>query len=108
MSKRDTRPIEVGDRFETRDARDAGRIVEVDELLGVADANQRCIDELLQPGARVPSWAVDIDEAVEYHRLSGTRFRIRTEVHPRNPSAEGTVRIANERTLRTKYKRVSR
>lgn len=30
MSKRDTRPIEVGDRFETRDKRDAGKVVEVD------------------------------------------------------------------------------
>lgn len=76
MSKRDTRPIEVGDRCETRDARDEGKVVEVD-FVGRNYAGQ-------------------------------FRYRIRTEAHPRNPSAVGRSRMINDSTLRASYKRVSR
>ncbi|KSU52874.1 hypothetical protein [Microbacterium enclense] len=76
MSKRDTRPIEVGDRFETRDARDGGKVVEVVE--------------------------------VKRNALGAIRYLIRTEVHPRNPSAVGRAVRVQESTLRGAYKRVSR
>lgn len=76
MSKRDTRPIEVGDRFEIRDARDGGKVVEVVE--------------------------------VKRNALGSIRYLIRTEVHPRNPSAVGRSVRVQETTLRARYKRVSR
>lgn len=76
MSKRDTRPIEVGDRFETRDPRDMGKIVEVGH--------------------------------VTRNYAGQFRYCIRTEVHPRLPSAVGRTRMINDSTLRDNYKRVSR
>ena len=96
MSKRDTRPIEVGDRFETRDARDGGKVVEVVKVEGLSR-------EGLNRLGRVVSAARD-----RWVREHYTTYRIRTEVHPNNPGAVGrTVRV-QENTLRDKYKRVSR
>ncbi|MCW2165085.1 hypothetical protein B0I12_002240 [Microbacterium hydrothermale] len=76
MSKRDTRPIEVGDRFEIRDQLDAGKVVEVVEVLR--------------------------------NTHGALRYLIRTEVHPRNPSAVGRSVRVQDTTIRTTYKRVSR
>lgn len=81
MSKRDERPIEVGDRFETRDERDAGRVVEVIEVLSG------------------PRYVGDV---------KGWIFRTVTEASPKNPDAVGNVQRISEHTLRAKYKRVSR
>lgn len=80
MSK-DTRPIEVGDRFESRDKRDAGRVVEVTEFLSG------------------PRYAGD---------PKGSIFRTVTEASPKNPQAVGNVQRVSERTLRGKYERISR
>lgn len=80
MSK-DTRPIEVGNRFETLDERDAGRVVEVIEHV----SGPRFIGD-----------------------QRGDVFRTRTEAQPKNPEAVGNVQRISERTLRTKYRRISR
>lgn len=68
----DERAIEVGDRFEDKDWRNEGRIVEVVESLGAG------------------------------------RLVIRTEVHPKNPSAVGRQREVSAVTLRSRYRRNSR
>lgn len=78
---KDERPIEVGDRFETKDKRDGGRVVEV---IAYVDG---------------PRFTGD---------MRGRRFRVQTESHPKNPDAIGNVSRVSERTLRTKYERVSR
>lgn len=75
------RPIEVGDRFETEDERDEGRVVEVIEIVAA------------------PRYAGD---------AKGWVYRTRTEASPKNPDAVGHVQKISERTLRSKYKRVSR
>lgn len=80
MSK-DTKPIEVGDRFETLDERDAGRVVEVIEVVAQ------------------PRWDGD---------AKGTIFRTRTEASPKNLDALGHLQKISERTLRKKYRRISR
>ncbi|RKT33636.1 hypothetical protein DEU34_2239 [Microbacterium sp. AG1240] len=80
MSK-DNRPIEIGDRFETEDDRDAGRVVEVIEVVSG------------------PRYAGD---------PKGSIFRTVTEASPKNPQAVGNVQRVSERTLRGKYVRVSR
>ena len=92
-----TRPIEVGDRFETKDGRDVGRVVEVTEALGLSESATR---HLAQVG-------VSSDHA-ERVRLRKTFFRVSTEAHPRNPDAIGNVSRVSEKTLRTKYRRISR
>jgi hypothetical protein len=103
MSK-DTRPIEVGDRFETRDKRDAGRVIEVIEALEHKDAGT-----LPERAARnAAAWGVDVAETEEWMRQAETRFRTRTETHPRNPSAVGNVSSVAEYTLRKNYRRISR
>lgn len=92
---KDNQPIEVGDRFITRESRDAGRVVEVTEALGLTAWGASHIGRM--------------GEAVaEDFRRRQTRFRIRTEAHPRNPEAVGNVSQVSEKTLRVKYKRVSR
>ena len=101
---KDTRPIEVGDRFETRDKRDAGRVVEVIEALEDKDAATR--PERAARNAR--SWGSTPAEVEEWMRKSETYFRIQTEAHPRNPDALGNVSRISELTLRAKYSRVSR
>lgn len=75
------REVEVGDRFETLDERDAGRVVEIVEF------------------AEGPRFAGD---------PRGSRWRAKTEANPKNPDAIGNVSRISERTLRLKYKRVSR
>jgi hypothetical protein len=82
-------PIEVGDRFLSKDKRDGGRIVEVIAALPV------------------DAWYSN-PHVSEYTRQGGTRFKVRTEVNPSNPTAVGHVSRTSERTLRTGYKRVSR
>ena len=74
-------PIEPGDRFETKDQRDEGRVVEVVERV------------------EGPRYAGD---------ARGNVFHVRTEAHPKNPEAVGNVSRVTERTLRKNYQRVSR
>jgi hypothetical protein len=107
MSK-DTRPIEVGDRFESKDRRDGGRIVEVVESLGLSDHGEARMARARSVG-HVPSWSnMTFTEFLDWIRAGETNFRIKTEVHPNNPSAVGrTIRI-QENTLREKFTRVSR
>lgn len=76
----ENRAIEVGDRFESRDSRDRGRVVEVIDIL------QRRY------------WG---GEWLRY-------FHLKTEAHPNNPTAVGTVSRINERSLETRYRRISR
>ncbi|WP_405375953.1 MULTISPECIES: hypothetical protein [unclassified Microbacterium] len=106
MTRNDTRPIEVGDRFETRDSRDAGRIVEVIEVLGLDQCGRDRIAKV-NAGPDVVCGRTK-QERTEYHRLRNTHYRIRTEVHPRNPEAVGRRVKVQESTLRDKYNRVSR
>lgn len=71
----DVRPIQFGDRFESKDWRDRGRVVEV---IGIITLGRR------------------------------RSFRIETEAHPKNPDAVGHVSSIKERTLRRRFRRVSR
>lgn len=104
VNKKDVRPIEVGDRFETRDKRNAGRVVEVIEALPVLGDETRA-----ERSERVAIlWCMKPDDVDEWLRQRETRFRIRTEAHPRNPDAVGKVSDVHEATLRTDFRRVSR
>lgn len=106
MSKRDTRPIEVGDRFETRDARDEGKVVEVVKVEGLSADGRAQITRAESGPAR--HYGITREQHIEWIRERYTTYRIRTEVHPNNPSAVGRTVRAQENTLREKYKRVSR
>lgn len=99
MSK-DTRPIEVGDRFETLDGRDAGRVVEVVEALGLNPSAAAHI-------ARLRS-SEEVSDHVARVRERKTFYRVSTESHPKNPDAIGNVSRVSERTIRLKYQRISR
>lgn len=106
MSKRDDRPIEVGDRFETRDHRDDGKVVEVVQADGLNSFGRDRIARI-HGGPERDGYGITKADRAEWTRERYTTFRIRTEVHPNNPSAVGrTVRV-QENTLRDKYKRVS-
>lgn len=107
MTTKNTRPIEVGDRFETRDSRDAGRIVEVVELLGLSERGASRIARI-QGERESPVYGISNAERIDWYRQRETHYRIRTEVHPRNPDAVGRAIRVQENTLREKYKRVSR
>lgn len=96
----DNRPIEIGDRFETLDGRDAGRVVEVSEALGLNPSAAAHI-------ARLRS-SEEVSEHIERVRERKTFYRVRTESHPKNPDAIGNVSRVSERTIRSKYVRVSR
>lgn len=80
------RPIEPGDRFESQDTRDEGRVIKVLETV---------VD-------RVDG----TDEAAETERV----YRVQVQVHPDNPDAVGHEYTIGETTLRntTHYRRVSR
>jgi hypothetical protein len=103
-------PIEVGDRFESKDKRDGGRIVEVVEERGLSGQGERQLELARQRyrGVSTTSWGTPVADALEDIRKRYTFFTIRTEVHPKNPSAVGRNVKVHEGTLRTKYRRVSR
>ena len=75
MSAQELTPIEVGDRFEDKDWRNAGRVVQV-----------RARD--------VTGYFED--------------YRVQVEAHPKNPEQVGRTSVVSGRTLRTRYRRVSR
>lgn len=80
------KPIpQIGERYESTDSRDGGRVVEV-------------IDQVLD------------DDGFEYVKPNGDYvFHVRTEVNPNNPSAVGNVSRVSERTLQgSHYRKVSR
>lgn len=104
MTKRDTRPIEVGDRFETRDMRDAGRVVEI----VTAHEDTKAGDRRARAQRMHVAWGMSVDEVEQFLREGEVSFHARTEAHPRNPEAVGNVSRISERTLRDKFKRVSR
>jgi hypothetical protein len=99
----DERPIQVGDRFETTDGRDAGRVVEVTRDLGLLRSARDHIARIEEKGHTESS-----ADHIERVRSRKTYFYVKTEAHPRNPDAVGNVSRVSERTLRKKYKRVSR
>lgn len=94
------RKIEKGDRFETLEGRDAGRVVEVVETLGLLPSAERHIRLIVARGGS--------EAHVERVRARRTYFRVRTEAHPKNADAIGNVSRVSERTLRRRYRRVSR
>lgn len=71
-------PVGPGDRFESKDSRDRGRVVEVVELAGT------------------------------YPLTGERRWRVRTEAHPLNPYAVGNVSNVSESGLLGRYRRISR
>jgi hypothetical protein len=97
--------IQVGDRFETKDWRDEGRIVEVVEVI-IDKAQEASRPERAERFAA--QWGSKPGEVSEWLRAGETRFRVRTEAHPKNPSAVGNVSRISERTLHAKYRKVSR
>ncbi|MEW2459839.1 hypothetical protein [Microbacterium sp. K41] len=105
MNKRDSRPIEVGDRFEPRDSRDAGKIVVVVKAEGLSDRGRAQVERIEAGPERV--YGVGRESRMAWARERHTTYRIRTEAHPNNRSAVGRTVRAQENTLRDKYKRVS-
>ncbi|QYF98478.1 hypothetical protein [Microbacterium sp. PAMC21962] len=106
MSKKEHRPIQVGDRFETRDRRDAGRIVEVVEALGIRDRGRQRLARI-EAGPDVTCWGEAKADLLRWVREQETIYRIRTITNPRVPHATGRHVKVQENTLRAKYKRVS-
>lgn len=106
MSK-DKRPIEVGDRFESKDKRDGGRIVEVVDAEGLEERGADRIAGLERDNRRT-IYGVSVEDHIEWTRQRHTHFRIRTEVHPKNPTAVGRTIRVQENTLRDRFKRISR
>lgn len=106
----DATPIEVGDRFESKDRRDGGRVVEVREARGLSPAGVRQIElfNARNKGNRNTSWGYSVDDARDHLRQRYTFFYVQTETHPNNPSAVGRHSQVHEMTLRTKYRRISR
>ncbi|MDF2899678.1 MAG: hypothetical protein K0Q46_6464 [Rhodococcus erythropolis] len=107
MMKKADRPIEVGDRFETRDKRDDGKLVEVVVADGL-NAVGRDRMARIEAGPERDRYGTTKAQRLEWTRQRYTTYRIRTEVHPNNPSAVGRRVKIQENTLREKYKRVSR
>lgn len=97
--------ITVGDRFETKDWRDEGRVVEVVEIL-IDPVNEASRPDRARLFAG--QWGSKPTEVEEWLRAGETRFRVRTEAHPKNPAAVGNVSRISERTLNAKYRKVSR
>ncbi|WP_425837035.1 hypothetical protein [Microbacterium sp. PA5] len=101
-----TRPVQVGDRFATKDNRDAGRVIEVVEAL---PTDSKISSTRRERAMRLfNAWGGNADEHEEWLRKRETRFRVRTEAHPLNPSAVGNVSSMHEGTLAAKYRRISR
>lgn len=73
-----THKFEKGDRFLDLDSRRGGRVIEVD-LVG-----EKVVGNEYEPA-----------------------YKTRTEVHPYNPSAVGKSRWMTERTLSTRYRKIS-
>lgn len=90
------RPIVKGDRFQSNDPRDSGRVVEVIEERGIAPEISEAIARYRDTKAR------------ELRRQKATYFAIRTEAHPTNPDAIGNVSRISEHGLRTRFTRISR
>lgn len=105
--KHELEPIRVGDRFESRDKRDAGRVVEVVEELPVPSwVTARVATILAGPERRMTGETRE--SAAEWHRQRGTRFLVRSVVNPLNPAAVGRSYRVQENTLREKFRRVPR
>lgn len=68
MTNQQERPIVVGDRFETKDGRDKGRVVEVIAELGLSDSAAEHLAKRLYPDAHI--------RRVEERK---TFFHVRTE-----------------------------
>src|SRR5690606_11439632 len=64
--------VEVGDRFETRDGRDTGRVVEVIEVLGLTRSAAKHIDQLIAKGDRG-----GLEDHVARVRARSTYVRVR-------------------------------
>lgn len=104
----DNPKIEIGDRYETKDSRDAGRVVEVIEVRGLSSQGRRLIELASAQNRTITAWGEPIEDHLEYLRKSYTFYVIRSETNPKNPSAVGRKSTVHEGTLATKYKKVSR
>lgn len=81
-----------GDRFETLDSRDAGRIIEIDEVI-----------EYEQPGVIYHD-----NDTLEEVVLQKVRYRVHSEANPKNPNHIGRRSSVSEEGLTTRYKKISR
>lgn len=96
MTNTAPRPIVKGDRFQSNDPRDNGRVVEVIEERGIAPEIEAAINRFRGLEGR------------ELRRQKATYFAIKTEAHPTNPDAIGNVSRISEHGLRTRFTRISR
>lgn len=103
--------IQPGDRFETRDSRDAGRVIEIDEVLGLSAAGQKYTDLYMTGVWDYEAHGYDtLDEAVEEVRTKYTKYRAHSEANPKNPDQVGRRTTVSEKTLSdlNKYRKISR
>lgn len=100
---------ERSDRFETKDSRDRGRIIEIDAELGLSEDGERIIRQY-EDGYY--SWEdhgyLSLEQAVEVVRQKNTYYSAHTEVNPRNPEREGRKSTLSEFTLANRYHKISR
>lgn len=79
---KEERPIEVGDRFESEDPREEGRVIQIRER-------------------RSAKFGM-------YGSGGSPRWQVQTEAHPKNPEVIGRKSVISEHTLRRRWKRISR
>lgn len=101
--------IEIGDRFESKDSRDRGRIVEVTEARGLSGYGANLVAEETHHyrGVEVTDYGMPVADYLDLLRAGETFYTVRTEVHPNRPTAVGNVSRVSERTLRDRYRKVS-
>lgn len=96
--------VSVGDRYETTDKRDEGRVVEVTQALGIPESIATHIANLL---AKPQSERRDAE--IARVRARRTYYLVRTEAHPKNPDAIGNVsRVSEKSLLGPSWRKVSR
>jgi hypothetical protein len=101
---RTPRPIEKGDRFESQDTRDAGRIIKVVET--VVDV----VGDMPAEPVSIPSPGLPDDVIPDPVLETEREYLVEVTVHPDNPDAVGHTYRIGEATLRNRkhYRRVSR
>jgi hypothetical protein len=83
---------EVGDRFETTDSRDEGRVIEIDEVIHYDQAG----------------WQYDDNGFITEVVTPKVRYRVHSEANPKNPDAVGRRSTISEHGLETRYRKISR
>lgn len=83
---------QVGDRFETKDSRDTGRVIEIDEVVEWDGTG----------------YIYNDDDTVTEVKVPKVSYRVHSEANPKNPEAVGRRSTVSENTLDNRYTKISR